>query len=313
LNTGHGKKRLPFSLWEQSPLTSANRQSTGIAALDSALGGGLIPGTLTVIVGATGIGKTQLGVQYLDAGKQQDGQRGIVLDFTARGDSQNHANYAKRISAWELTPFEPPARESIEILLNQPNPGDYLPVVVDKGRNVSRSQMSEDEWRDWQAEWNREMYRIIAFLYAGFIHGRRRVLIDGIEPTGAAADSAQLHLFEHLYHKVIQQEPQWVARELFREHFRRLEQSAAAKNYAPASIGSLMLITTTELMLDPLIDAPAAKKHLIANANTVILMGKTRQNGVMGRALYIAKHRGSACRDEILPFTIGESGLQLGG
>ena len=38
------------------------RVSTGIPRLDQALGGGLLPGTLTVVVGATGIGKTQLGV-----------------------------------------------------------------------------------------------------------------------------------------------------------------------------------------------------------------------------------------------------------
>ncbi|MEY2727842.1 MAG: hypothetical protein RLZZ458_3709, partial [Planctomycetota bacterium] len=40
------------------------RHSTGIPKLDDALGGGLIPGTLTVVMGATGIGKTQLGVRY---------------------------------------------------------------------------------------------------------------------------------------------------------------------------------------------------------------------------------------------------------
>ena len=38
------------------------RQSTGITGLDAMLGGGLIPGTLTVVVGATGIGKTQVGL-----------------------------------------------------------------------------------------------------------------------------------------------------------------------------------------------------------------------------------------------------------
>jgi hypothetical protein len=31
----------------------------------------------------------------------------------------------------------------------------------------------------------------------------------------------------------------------------------------------------------------------------------------MGRALYIAKHRGSACSDQIIPFEIGDRGLSL--
>ena len=53
----------------------SHRQSTGIPRLDEALGGGLIPGTLTVIMGATGIGKTQLGLSYANAGLAQDGER----------------------------------------------------------------------------------------------------------------------------------------------------------------------------------------------------------------------------------------------
>ena len=39
-------------------MTDQLRQSTGIPALDELLGGGLLPGTLTVVVGATGMGKT---------------------------------------------------------------------------------------------------------------------------------------------------------------------------------------------------------------------------------------------------------------
>jgi KaiC/GvpD/RAD55 family RecA-like ATPase len=296
---------------EKAPL-SVERQSTGIKELDAALGGGLISGTLTVVVGATGIGKTQLGIQFVDAGRAQEGSRGFILDFTARGDSQNHPQYAKRMCDWNLTTFVPPARDAIESILSRQNESaDYLPIVVERGRNVSRSQMTEEEWRDWQAEWNREMYRVVAFLYSGFVHGRQRVLIDGIEPTGMAADSAQLHLFEHIYHKIIRQEPEWVARELFREHYRRLAEQSSAKTYAPEGISALMLVTTTELMLEQLIDAPAVKRDLIANANTVILMGKTRTEGSMGRALYVAKHRGSACRDEILPFSIDDSGLRM--
>ena len=44
--------------------TDSSRLSTGLPALDSLLGGGLLPGSLSVIVGATGIGKTQLGLAF---------------------------------------------------------------------------------------------------------------------------------------------------------------------------------------------------------------------------------------------------------
>jgi hypothetical protein len=51
---------------------------------------------------------------------------------------------------------------------------------------------------------------------------------------------------------------------------------------------------------------------LLAGANTLIYMGKRRSGDTLGRALWIAKHRGSACSDEIVPFSIGDGGLSLG-
>ena len=78
------------------------RQSTGVDGLDALLGGGLIPGTLTVVVGASGIGKTQLGLQFAHAGRAQEGRRGILFDMSARIDSQRHADYALRMFGWTL-------------------------------------------------------------------------------------------------------------------------------------------------------------------------------------------------------------------
>ena len=54
-----------------------NRLGFGIEGLDERLGGGLIPGTLTVIAGATGVGKTQLGLRWADAGREAEGRRGL--------------------------------------------------------------------------------------------------------------------------------------------------------------------------------------------------------------------------------------------
>ena len=48
-----------------------------------------------------------------------------------------------------------------------------------------------------------------------------------------------------------------------------------------------------------------------ANANTIILMGRTKEAAKFGRAIYVAKHRGSACSDETKPYNLGESGLEF--
>ena len=82
-----------------SPST-APRHSTGVPGLDQHLGGGLMPGTLAVVVGATGIGKTQVGLQFANSANTEGQRRGVICDLSSRGDSQSHAEYAQRMFGW---------------------------------------------------------------------------------------------------------------------------------------------------------------------------------------------------------------------
>src|SRR5258708_5726165 len=88
-----------------SDMMMTSRQKFGIEALDRLLGGGLLPGTLTVLAGATGAGKTQLGLRWADAGLKADGQRGVICDLTSRGDAQNHSGYARAQFGWKIEPY----------------------------------------------------------------------------------------------------------------------------------------------------------------------------------------------------------------
>src|SRR5215470_6228892 len=103
------------------------RLSTGIPALDQLLGGGLLPGLLTVVSGATGIGKTQLGVQFAAAGQSQEGHRGIIFDMCARGDGQSHAEYARRMFDWQLSVADPARPPDLNHFFDSLGSlGDYL-------------------------------------------------------------------------------------------------------------------------------------------------------------------------------------------
>src|SRR5688572_2086313 len=111
---------------------SSTRQSTGVPGLDELLGGGLIPGTLTVVVGATGIGKTQLGLQYAHAGGGQEGQRGVLFDCSSRGDSQSHAEYARRMFDWELAAADAAKAVDVEAIFPPPrNATEGVPYSAD--------------------------------------------------------------------------------------------------------------------------------------------------------------------------------------
>jgi KaiC/GvpD/RAD55 family RecA-like ATPase len=289
-----------------------SRYSTGIPDLDHLLGGGLLPGTLTVVMGATGIGKTQLGLQYANAGAAQEGRRGVLFDMTSRGDSQSHGEYAERMFGWkpvrvdgqrkvDLSGFFDPARQH----------GDYLHVFDYHGRRVTRRDLEWEQWREWQVELNAKLAASIAFLYGNFMHGARRVVIDGVEPSDRPGESIQFELFEYVYHQVLRKDPEWVARDLFRQDYRQNAEAVAAHLYDPAQLGCLLLYTSHESMLDDLISRPLDEGDVLSNANTVIYLGKVRDGNHLGRGLYIAKHRGSACSDEIVPYSIDEHGLKL--
>jgi KaiC/GvpD/RAD55 family RecA-like ATPase len=293
-------------------MTTNKRLSTGVDGLDRCLGGGLLPGTLTVVVGATGIGKTQLGLQFAHAGTSQENRSGVIFDVSARGDSQNHRQYAEGMFGWPLHCIAGQDRMDLADFYSPERVfGDYLHVFDYSGRRVTRQDLDWDQWRNWQAELNAKLQSAIAFLYGNFIGGTRRVVFDGVEPADRPHESIQLNLLEYVYHQVVRKDPEWVARDLFRQDFRQNAAASAGHVYQPENIACLLLYTSHETMLDEMISRPLDEGDVLSNANTLIYMGKIREGHRLQRALYIAKHRGSRCADEIQNFVIGDHGLQI--
>jgi hypothetical protein len=118
-------------------------------------------------------------------------------------------------------------------------------------------------------------------------------------------------MFDYVYHQILRKEADWVARDLFRAQFRANAELVERHLYNHNQIGCLLLCTAHEVMLDELLERRIESGDVLSNANTIILMGKTREGNRMGRALCVAKHRGSACDESIVPFEITSSGLVL--
>lgn len=288
------------------------RLSTGIERLDELLGGGLLPGTLTVALGATGIGKTQLGLQFAQAGQQQEGQTGILFDLTSRGDAQNHAEYAARMFDWPLRVRTPETLPPVEALWRADEiRSDYFHLFDRAGRRVTRQDMEHDDWQLFKIELNRKLEQSIAFFYGNFVHGVRRCVIDGVEPVERASESFQFHVFDYIYHQILHKDHDWVARDLLRAQYRTNEPDVMAHSYDHRQIGTLLLATSHEVLLDDLLSRPIESGDVLANANTILLMGKIRDGRTMRRALQVAKHRGSACREDIVFYDINDRGLVL--
>jgi KaiC len=291
------------------------RVSTGLGKLDDMLGGGLLPGTLTVVYGATGIGKTHLGLTFADTGRRDEGARGIVLDMNGRGDSQQHDEYAARLFEWSLSPWThtltpmadpyPPAGQMEAFYSNAlkwvGRTRDFQVPTGDGGW--------EFDW-NWKAQANHAFYTVRPFMYFHFAAGSRRVVVDGVEPMDAPADSIQFHLFDEVYRTVIHRDaetlgmeiclPVWKHREFIESHL-----------YDHRTITTLLLVTTEETRLEDLIARKVATGDVGATANTILVMGSERVGNRLGRMLYVVKHRGSAMSDEIVEYKITGQGIEI--
>lgn len=314
------------------------RCSSGLPLLDRALGGGFLPGSMTMLIGATGIGKTQLGIHFCHAGADSEGTRGAVIDLSSRGDSQNHAGYSHRMFDRALSTYDSTTHDSsiqgkifaeattprehatatampsaaiAQAIFGTERPADLISFLGYGGRRVMRSQLDVDQWHAWQSEMNRRTPQLFHFVYQHLVHGTRRFLIDGIEPPGSADDSLQLDLVELIYHRMLRQEHDWLAREVLRQDYRKFEGQVAEHAYDHRAAAAVVLITTKQSMLEALLNEPLTDGDLAAGANTVILLGRQLVDGKMRRGLVIAKHRGSYADSNVIHFDVNHQGIVL--
>jgi KaiC/GvpD/RAD55 family RecA-like ATPase len=297
-------------------MIDASRVSTGVPKLDAMLGGGLLPGTLAVVYGATGIGKTHLGVTFASHGLVADGARGLLLDMNGRGDSQQHHEYAARLFDWELghwthtvapmsDPYPTPAQQATcysNALSWVGRLRDYQVPTPDGGW--------EFDW-SWKATYNHALYTVRPFFYFHFAAGARRVVVDGVEPMDAPADSIQCFMFDEVYRKTIHRDAETLGMEICLPVWKHRE-FIDAHRYDHAAVTTLLLVTTEETRLEDLLARKVATGDIGATANTILVMGSERVGHRLARMLCVVKHRGSAMSDEIVEYRIGADGLDLG-
>jgi hypothetical protein len=249
-------------------------------------------------------------LKWADTGAKSDGRRGVICDLTSRGDSQNHQLYAHAQLDWDLQPYPLTHAPSFDSVWCWERPlGEYYHPIERGGRRVSRSDLDPDAWHEWKAELAKILRCSVGFFYQHFARGTRRVVFDGLEPTERFSESIQFEFFEYIYHHVLRKDSDWAAREWLREQFRANAAEVSHYYYDHRQIGCVYLYTTPHVLLEELLVQPIGQGDIFSNANTIILMGKTRHNGRMGRALAVAKHRGSPHGEDIRPYRITERGL----
>jgi len=297
-------------------MTTADRTrvSTGLTRLDEMLGGGLLPGTLTVVYGATGIGKTHLGVTFADHGRVADGARGVIFDMNGRGDSQQHREYASRLFGWDVrpwthtvTPMSDPYPPPEQMTADYSNAFRWVGRVRDF--QVTAPDGAEFDW-NWKAEYNHALYTVRPFFYFHFAAGTRRVMVDAVEPMDSPADSIQCFLFDELYRKVIHRDGETLGMEICLPVWKH-RQFIDGHRYDHGHVTTVLLVTTEETRFEDLIARKVAAGDIGATANTILVMGSERVGNRLARMLAVVKHRGSAKSDDIVEYRVGAEGFLM--
>src|SRR5436309_108745 len=148
------------------------------------------------------------------------------------------------------------------------------------------------------------------FVYFHFAAGTRRVVVDGVEPMDAPADSIQLFVFDELYRKTIHRDAETLGMEICLPVWKH-RAFIDAHRYDHARITTLLLVTTEETRLEDLLARKVATGDIGATANTIVALGSERVGNRLARMLCVVKHRGSAKSDEIVEFRIGANGLEM--
>ena len=325
------------------------RLTTGIAKLDDILGGGLIPGKKTLVYGATGVGKSVLGVEISHAGIQAEGHPGIILDVSHGLDSQSQLEYARGMLGWNLknwmnlnqTAFTPDDLKS----------SAYLNTLLGLIK-LNQYDLRHPRW-------------LAQNFFSYHLPRTRRIIVDGSEPYEMPSSSKTLNEIKSFFNELerlnevhvitrnadFEVEPlplnakrYWnlttsgddVAkyvqtgegqtkyghynagsinwdRYILRPNGQK-EANAKAESVKSNSIASVVMQTTEERDIFKLANQKAPAGSLDSEVSTVIVMGFlpiTEQRQEQRRALVVIKYRGSTYDGLMAEYQITNRGLEI--
>jgi circadian clock protein KaiC len=114
INAVSGIEIVPFSPIEGDDSGSAERISLGDADLDEMCGGGMYRDALMMITGATGTGKTLIGLQFMVAGVRA-GERVLYLSF-----EESRWQLERNAGAWGMDLTDPEHQGNLKIVSRYP-------------------------------------------------------------------------------------------------------------------------------------------------------------------------------------------------
>ena len=136
--------------------SSSTRVLTGIPGLDERMGGGLLEGTVTTVIGASGVGKTTFALEFLTYGVV-NGERGLYCTFEETyGELKRSAGSAK----YNLDDFKEKELFILSTLLEHQSPDELLDMLEKHIVDIRPKRIVIDSLSSFEHEYKHEIYQI---------------------------------------------------------------------------------------------------------------------------------------------------------
>ena len=136
--------------------SSSTRLLTGIPGLDERMGGGLLEGTVTTVIGASGVGKTTFALEFLTYGVV-NGERGLYCTFEETyGELKRSAGSAK----YNLDDFKEKELFILSTLLEHQSPDELLDMLEKQIVDIRPKRIVIDSLSSFEHEYKHEIYQI---------------------------------------------------------------------------------------------------------------------------------------------------------
>ncbi|MGZ5547813.1 MAG: ATPase domain-containing protein [Nitrososphaeraceae archaeon] len=152
----HGMVVFPKKSIALNFTSSSTRVLTGIPGLDERMGGGLLEGTVTSVIGASGVGKTTFALEFLTYGVV-NGERGLYCTFEETyGELKRSAGSAK----YNLDDFKEKELFILSTLLEHQSPDELLDMLEKQIVDIRPKRIVIDSLSSFEHEYKDEIYQI---------------------------------------------------------------------------------------------------------------------------------------------------------
>ncbi len=152
----HGMVIFPKKSIELNFNSSSTRVLTGITGLDERMGGGLLEGTISAVIGASGVGKTTFALKFITHGVV-NGERGLYCTLE---ETYEELKRSAGVAKYNLDDFKEKGLFILSSLIEHQSPDEFLEELEKQIIKIRPKRIVIDSLSSFEHEYKDEMYLI---------------------------------------------------------------------------------------------------------------------------------------------------------